>query len=207
MKHFLTTLTVLSLLSAPAAYTAEKSDSYISDNLYIYLHSGPGTQYRIIGSVDAGTKISILEDRKEKGYTQIIDDRGRKGWIESKFISYQQSLKLLVPSLNEELTKVKAALANATSDSAAKTQGLVESLEIRNTQLKELETRTTELNQKLIDSETEIRELRAQIDTQKDDLLMRWFTYGGMVAGAGLLFGLIMPHIIPRRKKRNSSWK
>lgn len=207
MKHFLTTLTVLSLLSAPAAHTEEKTDSYISDNLYIYLHSGPGTQYRIMGSVDAGTKISIMEDKQENGYTQIIDDRGRKGWIESKFISYKQSLKLLVPLLNAELTKVKAALANATSDATAKTQGLIESLELRNTQLRELEERTTELNQKLIDSETEIRELRAQIDTQKDDLLMRWFTYGGMVAGAGLLFGLIMPHIIPRRKKRNSGWK
>lgn len=194
------------MLSAPIVH-AENQNSYISDNLYIYLHSGPSTQYRIMGSVDAGTKVIIQEDKQENGYTQIIDDRGRKGWVETKFISHKQSLKSLVPSLEAELSQVKAALANATSDSTAKTQSLIESLDLRNTQLRELEERTTELNQKLIDSETEIRELRAQIDTQKDDLLMRWFTYGGMVAGAGLLFGLIMPHIIPRRKKRNSGWE
>jgi SH3 domain protein len=30
--------------------------------------------------------------------------------------------------------------------------------------------------------------------------------YGGGVAGAGLLFGLILPHIIPRRKKSPNGW-
>ncbi len=30
--------------------------------------------------------------------------------------------------------------------------------------------------------------------------------YGGGVAGAGLILGLILPHIIPRRRKRNDRW-
>lgn len=171
------------------------------------MHAGPGTDFRIKGSVNAGSKISIVEEQQKNGYTQIIDERGRKGWVQSKFISHKPSLKSLVPSLEAELSQVKLALSDATSDSADKTQSLIESLDLRNTQLRELEERTTELNQKLIDSETEIRELRAKIDTHEDDLLMQWFTYGGMVGGAGLIFGLIMPHIIPRRRKRNSGWE
>ncbi|POF59589.1 arylsulfatase, partial [Vibrio vulnificus] len=43
-------------------------------------------------------------------------------------------------------------------------------------------------------------------DTQKDDLLLKYFMYGGGVAGIGLLFGLILPYMIPRRKKSNSGW-
>nr|WP_205744027.1 TIGR04211 family SH3 domain-containing protein [Grimontia sedimenti] len=189
-----------------AVPTAHAKDNYISDELFTYMHSGPGTQYRIIGSVDAGTKVTVVDSNRNAGYTQIIDDRGRKGWVETKYVSKQPGLKVRVPALEEELKQVKEALSSAQGDAEAKTKGLIESLDQRNAQVKELEQHTSELNQKLIDAQTEIRELRARIDTQKDDLLMRYFTYGGMVAGGGLLFGLILPHIIPRRKKRNNGW-
>ena len=51
-----------------------------------------------------------------------------------------------------------------------------------------------------------MRNLRAKLDTQKDDLLLKYFMYGGGVAGIGLLFGLILPHIIPRKKRSPSGW-
>ncbi|AMG30997.1 TIGR04211 family SH3 domain-containing protein [Grimontia hollisae] len=203
MKQLFSALAVLMMLAVPAAYA---KDNYISDELFTYMHSGPGTQYRIIGSVDAGTKVTVVDSNRNAGYSQIIDDRGRKGWVETKYVSNQPGLKIRVPALEEELKQVKEALARAQGDTEAKTKGLITSLEQRNAQVKELEQHTSELNQKLIDAQTEIRELRARIDTQKDDLLMRYFTYGGIVAGGGLLFGLILPHLIPRRKKRNSGW-
>ena len=31
---------------------------YISDDVYLFLHGGPGTQYRILGSIEAGQEIS-----------------------------------------------------------------------------------------------------------------------------------------------------
>ncbi|MEZ8027197.1 arylsulfatase [Enterovibrio norvegicus] len=203
MKQLFSALAVILMLVVPAAHA---QDNYISDELFTYMHSGPGTQFRILGSIDAGTKVTVVDRNRNAGYTQVLDERGRKGWVESKYVSNQPGLKTRMPALEKELTQVKSALANAQGDSEAKTKGLIESLEQRNTQLKELETHTSELNQKLIDAQSEIRELRARIDTQKDDLLMRWFTYGAMVAGAGLLFGLILPHLIPRRKKRNNGW-
>ncbi|MFL7009777.1 SH3 domain-containing protein [Enterovibrio norvegicus] len=203
MKQLFSALAVILMLVVPAAHA---QDNYISDELFTYMHSGPGTQFRILGSIDAGTKVTVVDRNRNAGYTQVLDERGRKGWVESKYVSNQPGLKTRMPALEKELTQVKSALANAQGDSEAKTKGLIESLEQRNAQLKELETHTSELNQKLIDAQSEIRELRARIDTQKDDLLMRWFTYGAMVAGAGLLFGLILPHLIPRRKKRNNGW-
>ncbi|WP_325893943.1 TIGR04211 family SH3 domain-containing protein [Grimontia sp. NTOU-MAR1] len=203
MKQLFSALAVLMLLTVPAAHA---KDNYISDELFTYMHSGPGTQFRIIGSVDAGTKVTVVDSNRNAGYTQVIDDRGRKGWVETKYVSKQPGLKTRVPALEEELKQLKEALSSAQGDSEAKTKGLIESLDQRNAQVKELEQHTSELNQKLIDAQTEIRELRARIDTQKDDLLMRYFAYGGMVAGGGLLFGLILPHLIPRRKKRNNGW-
>ncbi|KLV02208.1 arylsulfatase [Photobacterium aquae] len=179
---------------------------YISDNLFTYMHKGPSTQFRIIGSVNAGTKVTLLETNRDTGFGKIRDDRGRIGWVNGDFISKQVGLKERVPALENELTKVKAQLADALQSGDEKTATLQSTLQMRTEQITELETQSSHLNEQLMTSQTEIRELRAKLDTQKDDLLMRWFTYGGMVAGGGLLFGLLLPHIIPRRRKRNNGW-
>lgn len=203
MKRFFTAMAIVTMMAAPVAFS---QNNYISDELFTYLHSGPGTKYRIIGSVDAGTKIAILSSARDTEYTQIKDDRGRKGWIESKYITKKAGLKIRVPALEAELKEVKTSLSRAQKNAQEKNQGLIESLARRTSQVNDLELFTRELNQQLIDAQSEIRELSARIDTQKDDLLMRYFTYGGLVAGIGLLFGLVLPHVIPRRRKNQSGW-
>jgi len=202
VKHLYSALMLLIVLVAPRAM----AENYISDELFTYMHSGPGTQYRIIGSVDAGDKITVLSRDRDAGYTQVVDSRGRKGWVKSDYVTTQPGLKERLPALEAELKRVKSALASAQDDAKAQQKGLVESLAKRNEQISKLEAHSSELNKKLIEAQSEIRALRAKIDTQKDDLLMRWFTYGGMVAGGGLLFGLVLPHLIPRKKRRRDGW-
>jgi len=202
VKHLYSALMLLIVLVAPRAM----AENYISDELFTYMHSGPGTQYRIIGSVDAGDKITVLSRDRDAGYTQVVDSRGRKGWVKSDYVTTQPGLKERLPALEAELKRVKSALASAQDDAKAQQKGLVESLAKRNEQISKLEAHSSDLNKKLIEAQSEIRALRAKIDTQKDDLLMRWFTYGGMVAGGGLLFGLVLPHLIPRKKRRRDGW-
>lgn len=204
MTRFLTALAIVTMMTvAPVAFS---QNNYISDELFTYMHSGPGTKYRIIGSVDAGTKITLLGSNPSTGYSQIKDDKGRNGWVESKHVTKKSGLKVRFPALETELKQLKASLSDAQNNSQKKNQGLIKSLALRTTQVENLELHTNELNQKLIDAQSEIRELTARIDTQKDDLLMRYFTYGGIVAGIGLLFGLVLPHVVPRRRKNQNGW-
>nr|WP_306416339.1 MULTISPECIES: TIGR04211 family SH3 domain-containing protein [unclassified Vibrio] len=191
------------MLAAPAAFA---QDRYIADKLFTYMHSGPNNSYRIIGSVDAGQKITFLQANKQTGYTQIQDNRGRKGWVESKFVTSQESMSLRMPKLEKELAEVKEKLANARQSADSEKAGLVSSLDSRNTQISELEQNYSEISQQLTSVQTENRELRAKLDTQKDDLLLKYFMYGGGVAGLGLLFGLILPHLIPRKRKSPNGW-
>nr|WP_275665702.1 TIGR04211 family SH3 domain-containing protein [Vibrio sp. Isolate30] len=191
------------MLAAPAAFA---QDRYIADKLFTYMHSGPNNTYRIIGSVDAGQKITFLQANKQTGYTQIQDNRGRKGWVESKFVTSQESMALRMPKLEKELAEVKAKLANARQSADSEKAGLISSLDSRNTQISELEQNYSEISQQLTSVQTENRELRAKLDTQKDDLLLKYFMYGGGVAGLGLLFGLILPHLIPRKRKSPNGW-
>jgi SH3 domain protein len=194
---------MVSLLAAPAALA---QDRYIADKLFTYLHSGPSSQYRIIGSINAGDKVRLLSTNRENGYSQVQDSRGRKGWVETKYVTTQESMAVRLPRLEKELTEAKSLLANARETANSEKDGLVSSLEARNKQIAELEQNYSDISSQLTSSQTEIRELRAKLDTQKEDLLLRYFMYGGGVAGAGLLFGLILPHIIPRRKKSPNGW-
>ncbi|MGD8112082.1 TIGR04211 family SH3 domain-containing protein [Vibrio sp. TRT 21S02] len=196
-------MVLVSMLAAPAALAQNR---YIADQLFTYMHTGPSNQYRIVGSINAGEKVQLVSSNKETGYSQVIDGKGRKGWVESRFITRQESMALRLPRLEKELAEVKGKLANAQSNADNEKAGLVDSLDIRNKQISELEQNYSDISKQLTASQEEVRNLRAKLDTQKDDLLLKYFMYGGGVAGGGLLFGLLLPHIIPRRKRSPSGW-
>nr|WP_282437312.1 TIGR04211 family SH3 domain-containing protein [Vibrio amylolyticus] len=196
-------MVLVSLMAIPAAFA---QDRYIADKLFTYMHSGPNNQFRIIGSIDAGDKITLLNTNKETGYSQIQDTRGRKGWVETRFVTRQESMAVRLPKLEKELTTVKAQLSNARGNADSEKAGLIDSLEVRNQQISELEQNYSDISTQLTASQTEVRELRARLDTQKEDLLLKYFMYGGGVAGGGLLFGLLLPHVMPRRKKSPNGW-
>ncbi|ELP4885894.1 TIGR04211 family SH3 domain-containing protein [Vibrio cholerae] len=195
-------MVLFSMLAAPTF----AQDRYIADKLFTYMHSGPSNQYRILGSIDAGEKVKLIEVNKESGYSHIADERGRTGWVESRFITREVSNTLRLPALEKELEEVKKLLANARQNADSEKAGLAESLELRNQQIADLERNYADISRQLTDSQSEIRELRAKLDTQKEDLLLKYFTYGGGVAGIGLLLGLVLPHIIPRRKRHPAGW-
>ncbi|AAW86736.1 predicted signal transduction protein (SH3 domain) [Aliivibrio fischeri ES114] len=202
MKHFISLILLAWAIAAPA----QAQTRYISDNLFTYMHSGPSNQYKIIGSVNAGDRITQLASNRSTGFTQIVDTKGRKGWVESKFVSRQPGLGERLPKVEEELASVKTQLANARKAANNEKAGLADSLEQRNKQIQDLEQSYSDVNNQLISSQTEVRELRAKLDTQKEDLLLKYFMYGGGVAGIGLLFGLLLPHMIPSRKKKPNGW-
>ncbi len=191
-------------LLVPGAFAAPQY--YIADNLFTYMHSGPSNQYRIIGSIDAGDKITLTNVDKDTGYSEVVDTKGRKGWVESRFVTRQISMAVRLPILEKELKDAKEKLAHAEENSVQEQAGLIASLDSRNKQIAELEKNYADISTKLTSSQTEIRELRARLDTQKEDLLLKYFMYGGGVAGIGLLLGLILPHIIPRRRKSPNGW-
>lgn len=169
-------MVLFSMLAAPTF----AQDRYIADKLFTYMHSGPSNQYRILGSIDAGEKVKLIEVNKESGYSHIADERGRTGWVESRFITREVSNTLRLPALEKELEEVKKLLANARQNADSEKAGLAESLELRNQQIADLERNYADISKQLTDSQSEIRELRAKLDTQKrrsvtEILHLRWW--------------------------------
>ena len=171
---------------------ANAATNYVSDDLHTFIHSGPGTKYKIIGSVNTGDRIEVI--RKESNFTLVKDSKGRSGWINSKYVSNKLGLKERLPKIENELTQLKTQLDEYKGN-----------LNSKGSQITNLENTNLKLNKQLEEIQTQNRKLESKLDTKKNDLLMRWFSYGGMVAGGGLLLGLLIPYLIPKRRSK-SRW-
>lgn len=186
--------TLLLLLTIFLSSSANALTRYVSDDLFTYVHSGPGTKYKIIGSVDAGERVKVLETNENAGFTQIKDSKDRIGWINSKYASKQPGLKERFKKLEIRFAKLDTQLRAAQDN-----------LKSHDSKVRELENTNSRLNKELQQIQTLNSDLNEQLDTERIDLLLRWFTYGGIVGGVGLLLGLILPSLVSTRRKR-SQW-
>ena len=64
-----------------------------------------------------------------------------------------------------------------------------------------LKEENQQLKNQLIVAKKKVDAANVQLDDKQRTIIMQWFMYGGGVAGVGLLLGLLLPHMIPRRKK------
>ncbi|WP_320034151.1 TIGR04211 family SH3 domain-containing protein [Halarcobacter sp.] len=171
--------------------SAFAANYYVSDELFTYTHSGPGTKYKIIGIVNAGEKIKIISTNEKAGYTQIVDSKDRKVWINSKYVSNQ-------PGLKKQLEKLKNSYSKLDKNQITLEKELATNID----QVKELKKINSSLSKELKQVQEKNEKLNERLDKEQNELLMRWFTYGGIVAGAGLILGLILPYLIPNRKQK-----
>lgn len=200
MKKMRTAL-VASLLfgSALPAFSAD----YITENLNTYMRKGAGDQYKISGTVQAGEKVTVL-DRKER-YTLVRDSKGREGWVLSSEISQTASPKDLIPQLQQQVQDLSLKLKNVDSDWQQRTAEMQRRTQQASEQSNELIEVNAQLKREIEVLKNKNRDLETMQDAEKREIIIQWFIYGGSVLGVGLLLGLLIPFILPRR--RNNGWR
>ncbi len=171
--------------------SAFAANYYVSDELFTYTHSGPGTKYKIVGIVNAGEKIKVVSTSENAEYTQIIDSKGRNVWMNSKYISNQ-------PGLKKQLEELKISYSKIDKNKITLEKELATNIK----QVQELKKLNSSLSKELKQVQQKNEKLNEKLDKEQNELLMRWFTYGGIVAGAGLIFGLVLPYLIPSKKQK-----
>lgn len=202
MKHYYTFIIVLSTF---LALNVQAADRFVSDQLFTYMHSGPSSQFRIIGSVNAGTAIKLLENNKGTGYSKIVDSRGRNGWIDTKFITKQTPASLRLPQVEKALKAAQAELKVI----ADKNQVVLDTSE--QTLAKQIKTNNQliaqrqDLTEQMQALKTQNLQLQTRLNNQSEEVEMQWFIKGAGVIFAGIIIGLIVPNL-PRRKKKNDPW-
>ncbi|GAB2710125.1 TIGR04211 family SH3 domain-containing protein [Halomonas garicola] len=182
---------------------AQESATWVSEELTTYVRSGPTDGYRIVGTLSAGEQVKMLETSGE--YTRVESDSGDAVWILSEELQDTPSAREKLPKLETRVAELTEELDNINATWEERVATMKENLEARAQRIDELEASNEALKRDAETLRKQSRKLNARLETQEEDLLMRYFMYGGGVAGAGLLVGLIVPHL-PRRRKKRDRW-
>ncbi|MBI0103653.1 TIGR04211 family SH3 domain-containing protein [Gilliamella sp. W8145] len=194
-------ITLLSFIAV--AFSANAVDKYVTENVDIYLRRGPGSQYAYSNAVKAGQKVIELEKSADGKYTRIQLSNGNSAWIESNKLKDQPSFKELVPSLEAQLAEYKDKVDNAEKNQQNAIRDYAEKLQKAEQTIESLQAKNNELEQLNKQQDMKLESMLNQVDDKRRDLIVTWFTYGGLVAGGGLLLGLILPAIMPGRRKKD----
>ncbi len=189
------TLSSSLLISGQAAENKYKQ-GYISDELFIYTHTGPGKKYRISGTIIAGSKVKIT-GAADDGYSEIIDEKDRIAWVESKYVTTQAGLRFVVAKLNSKI----ATSNNFTSELDGEVNELKSKVNL-------LTDDKTKLSAELKQLTSTLAKTRTKIKDQDTNIKKQWFFNGALVLGIGLILGLILPRFFSRRRGGSSmdSW-
>ncbi|MCK2046653.1 TIGR04211 family SH3 domain-containing protein [Chromohalobacter moromii] len=197
---------MLSLVLGACAFNAHAQDDgqyWVSDKLPTYVRSGPTEGYRIVGTLESGDPVTLLGQQND--YSRVRSEEGDVVWIPSRYLQDSPSASSRLPELQTRVDELTSKLDGINEEWEQRVHDMKATLNERAQRIEDLEARNDELNTAYSDAQETTRKLKARLDTQEQDLLMRYFTYGAAVAGAGLLVGLIVPHL-PRRRKRRSGW-
>ncbi|MCG6658735.1 SH3 domain-containing protein [Halomonas campisalis] len=193
----------LGLAALPLQAQTDDATHWVSDELTTWVRSGPTDGYRIVGTLTAGEPVRVLETSGD--YSRVQNSEGNTVWVQSNELQDAPSARMLLPQLEAQVAELEAELGSINETWENRVATMTETLEVREQRINELEARNRELDAEAEQSRQVVRQLQARLDTQEEDLLMRYFMYGGGVAGAGLLVGLIVPHL-PRKRRRNDRW-
>ncbi|WP_019613565.1 TIGR04211 family SH3 domain-containing protein [Psychromonas ossibalaenae] len=195
----------ITLLSLTLSLNVSAATRYVSDDVFIYLHSGPSLDYRIIGTIKVGASVTTLKYDDSTKFMQVKTQAGKTGWVNNKELQKSLPAKTMLPAVQKELKQAQAKLSSIAAENDKTLADKIQSISDKEGLITALESEKIVL-QKTID-ELKARNLELDLlqDTKDERVKMEWLLNGGGVLLFGLLLGLLIP-FIPRRKKRQNNW-
>ncbi|ABR74442.1 hypothetical protein CBG46_10825 [Actinobacillus succinogenes] len=195
--------TLSSLIILGGISLAHAETQYVTENLNTYLRKGAGDNFKIAGAIQAGEQVTVL-NRQEK-YSLIRDSRNREAWILNSELTSSPSSKDENPKLKAQIQELTTKLNRIDSDWQQRTEEMKRRSDDSNQKSSQLLEENSQLKRELEITKNKNRDLEALLDAGKREIAIQWFIYGGSVLGVGLLLGLIIPVIMPKRR-RNDGW-
>jgi SH3 domain protein len=208
---------ILWLFAVSAAHSAP---AWVSDEFEITLRSGPSTSHSIQMMVGSGTRLEVLEQGAESGYSRVKTADGKEGWVLTRYLMTQPSAREQIEKLAGQLTGTNVQGTSLSSQLAAVRNGYNAAKRQISTLEKEktaLESELTEIRSAAADvlgineqNKTLTAELAAanmRADTLKEknrelssETTRYWFMSGALVLLIGILLGLWLPRIRWQRR-------
>lgn len=179
---------------------------FVTEKLYVFIHSGSSTRYRIIGRAAAGEELNVIARDTETGWLQIEQANGRTGWVDNSVLINNAGSKGELAAAQARITELEKQLkaqAESSSDEAlAQLNGEVGNLTIANEELTRQVSELTEQNAQIDVLKAQNLELENSIvkTDQTQKILEKLYDAGTV------LLGVFVGWIITRRRKSSLSF-
>lgn len=193
---------------------------YVSDEFKVTLRSGPGLKFQILRMLSTGDRLTVVQQDDKAGYTEVNTADGTQGWVLTRYLmnhptaqaqlnNARQALSQAnakLKSLTDTLSQTQAAL-KANTQAEADLKGHYDALQKQYTTLREtaknavaVADENSTLKKRTATLSRQLAAVSSENETLKDTGLIRWFMAGGAVLLVGLILGLMMPHLLRRRR-------
>lgn len=193
----------LALVTPAHAETPASDARWVSDSLSTYVRSGPTDGHRIVGTLKSGQPLTLIGT--QGNYSQVRGQNGDVVWILSSDLQSVPGQNERLPELDAKVAELTGQLKTIDDSWKNRVQGMQETLDSRKQLVDELQARNKDLNEQLDQSQSNLRDAQARLGDENKQVMMRYMVYGGSIAGAGLLVGLILP-ALTRGRKKNDRW-
>ncbi len=215
LKRCLTVLIMIGLCSAAQAQTV-----YVTDTCEAPLRSGKTNAYRIMASLKSGTPLDLLLTDTESGYSQVMTRKDTQGWILTRHLIKtpvaKDRLGVIEQKMqqcsqqNSSLQTADAELREATTRLQNDNQALNElnnKLADELAYIQQVSGNSLNLNQRnkeLIEENQQLKNrtdlLLSELSRIKNDVTNDFFLYGAGTIMLGIILGLFIPSLRPKRK-------
>ncbi|SNB76384.1 MULTISPECIES: TIGR04211 family SH3 domain-containing protein [unclassified Pseudomonas] len=193
----------LALVTPAHAETPASDARWVSDSLSTYVRSGPTDGHRIVGTLKSGQPLTLIGT--QGNYSQVRGQNGNVVWILSSDLQSVPGQNERLPELDAKVAELTGQLKTIDDSWKNRVQGMQETLDSRKQLVDELQARNKDLNEQLDQSQSNLRDAQARLGDENKQVMMRYMVYGGSIAGAGLLVGLILP-ALTRGRKKSDRW-
>ena len=202
MKKMMKLLVAICLLGWVCPGPLAARDIYVSGITKITMRTGPGVEHKIVAMLTSGSKLETIEYQKD--WSHVKTQKGKSGWVLSRFLTEDAPQTLLVEQLKNENEHLKAELEQAEEKKRVLSEknGFLVDIEEKYRKLEQASADFLKLNDRY-------KDLSKQSQDQKDHILTLeknmnneeklWFLSGAGVFIVGLIIGLST-----RKKKRSS---
>ena len=215
-------IAVIALTMTSFSPLAVAATGYINDEFEITMRSGESTRHSIVRMLPSGTRIEVLGENPDTGYSQVRTSQGAEGFVLTRFITNQpiardrltralERLERLQTEKSEldqqfaELRSEKEALEAERAELISRNANLDSDLgDIRRTAANVLaiDRQNKDLNARLVEGEETIARLRAENESLAANSSQRWFMLGAGAVLLGALLGFVLPRMRWRRRSR-----
>ena len=197
--------------------------AYVTDSLRITLRTGPSVDNKIIGILESGAVVEVLNTQGDWSFIRLSqEEEGEKeGWVLSRYLISREPWVMQAETLREENTRLRermAILESRLGEAIRKEQALSEQGEQKAKDLEAIKSEYEALKEgaegylqlqavhKATQSELErarkeIQRLQKEVEGLQSSQMNRWFATGALVLLCGLLIGLM----IGRQQRRRRS--